>query len=177
MKKGESIAEFMLKEHGEIFILLNDFKKNSSKDNAEDYFKNLKDKLEPHVFAEEKAIIILNEEGKKFKEIVTILQQHDEIEKLMKNIQENLSRKLGHYEENVKKVMELLKVHVALENKKFYPKLDKELNLEQKQIVLEKLRDVILGNIHVWKEFSKYLISCFLLYFYESGEKRRFDRS
>ena len=149
MKKGESIKQFMVEEHGKIFVLLNDFKKNSSKDNAGDYFQKLKDKLEPHVFAEEKAIIILNEEGKKFKEIVTILQQHDEIEKLMKDIGENLSRKLDHYEENVKKVMELLKVHVVLENTKFYPKLDKELNDEQKQRVLEKLRDVILGNIHV----------------------------
>lgn len=149
MKKGESIAQFMLEEHGKIFVILNDFKKNSGEDNAENYFKKLKDKLEPHIFAEEQAIIILNEEGKKFKEIVTILQQHDEIEKLMKKIEENLSRKLDHYEENVKKIIELEKVHVALENTGFYPKLDKELDGGQKTLILKKLRDVILGNIRV----------------------------
>jgi len=149
MKKGESIKQFMVEEHGKIFVLLNDFKKNLAKDNADDYFQKLKDKLEPHVFAEEKAIMILNDEGKKFKEIVTILQQHDEIEELMGKIEDNLGRKLDHYEENVKKIMGLLKVHVILENTKFYPKLDKELNDNQKTRVLQKLKEVILGNIRV----------------------------
>ncbi len=149
MAKEETINAFMLKEHGEIFVLLNDFKKNSNKDNAEDYFKKLKEKQQTHVLAEERAIIILNEEGKKYKEIVTILQQHDELENLMKKIEDNLSRKLDHYEENIKKVIELLKTHVQLENNKFYPKLDKDLTPSQKEQILQKLKDVILGYIRV----------------------------
>lgn len=147
MVKEGSIAQFMLREHGEIFVLMNDFKKNSNKDNAEDYYKKLKEKQQTHVLAEEKAIIILNDEGKKYKEVITILQQHDELEKLMRNIAEDLDRKQDNYGGNIKKFMDLMKEHVQLENIKFYPKLDKELTSNQKDTILQKLKDVILGNI------------------------------
>lgn len=117
MKKGETIREFMLKEHGIILALLDEFTKNFKTDKSKVYFKKLKDKQDTHVSAEEKAIFILYDEGKKFPEIVTILRQHSELEAM----------------------------EDKLENEKFYPKLDKELTDKQKHTILKTLQDVILG--------------------------------
>ena len=118
--KKESLASFMLKEHGKIIALLNEFKKNATGNNAKETFNALKEKQDNHVFAEERAIIILNREGRKFEEVVTILRQHSEIHEILTKIKENITFETASFE-LIKKLLDLMKTHVKLENEKFYP--------------------------------------------------------
>jgi len=66
---------------------------------------------------------------------------------LIKKIQDKLQRNFDHYEENIKTFLELMKIHINLENKSFYPVLDKELDDKQKKVMLTKIREIIIGNI------------------------------
>lgn len=138
----ESITEFMITEHGKIFSLLASFKRNSKQSS----FNVLKSGLDRHVLAEEKAIIMLESRGKKFSEMIDIIQQHEEIEDLMKKIQKSIEDKTSH-EKELKELLELMKVHVKLEDKKFYPKLDKELEGKERKMIFESLHEAIIGNI------------------------------
>ena len=96
--KKESLASFMLKEHGKIIALLNEFKKNATGNNAKETFNALKEKQDNHVFAEKRAIIILNREGRKFEEVVTILRQHSEIHEILTKIKENITFETASFE-------------------------------------------------------------------------------
>jgi len=144
--KKESLASFMLKEHGKIIALLNEFKKNATGNNAKETFNALKEKQDNHVFAEERAIIILNREGRKFEEVVTILRQHSEIHEILTKIKENITFETASFE-LIKKLLDLMKTHVKLENEKFYPHLDQRLGDDQKEAIMKNFHDVIIGNI------------------------------
>ena len=132
----------MITEHGKIFSLLADLKKNSKPDS----FEVLKLRLNRHVLAEEKAIMMLESQGKKFSEMIDILQQHREIEDLMKKIEESIENKTN-CEKELKELLELMKVHVALEDKKFYPRLDKQLEGKEREVIFDNLHEAIIGNI------------------------------
>src|SRR3989338_1608965 len=144
--KKESLASFMLKEHGKIIALLNEFKKNATGNNAKETFNALKEKQDNHVFAEERAIIILNREGRKFEEVVTILRQHSEIHEILTKIKENITFETASFE-LIKKLLDLMKTHVKLENEKFYPHLDQRLGDDKKEAIMKNFHDVIIGNI------------------------------
>jgi len=151
MVKNETLSKFMLEEHGKILILLEDFKKNVKSSDAVDYFKKLKWKQDNHVLAEEKAIMILTKDGEMSSKLkstmLIILKQHDELRDIIKKIQEKLQRNIDHYEENLKAFLELMKIHINLENKSFYPVLDKELDDKEKKVMLTKIQEIIIGNI------------------------------
>ena len=134
----------MLKEHGEILGLLNKFEKE--KLDRKDAFSKFKDKQETHMFAEEKAIFAFYAENKKFDVLSIIMQQHTEIENLIKEI-ENLVGSQEEFQKQIKAIRELTKKHVTLEDTKFYPLLDKHLNPIQQENMLKRVKEVILGNI------------------------------
>jgi len=147
MKKEVNIVEYMMKEHGKILAGLNVFQK-SSRDKKEEIFKELKEALEKHFFAEEKAIMMLESRGKKYKEMAIILEQHEEINSLLEKVkraEENSKKE----KEIIKKLIDLTKKHIILENKKFYPRLDKDLESDEKEKVFEKLHSYIIGSIGV----------------------------
>jgi hemerythrin-like domain-containing protein len=135
-KEEEKISTFMLKEHGKILSLLNDFNKSRTEEN----FQRLKKKQEDHMVAEEKAIFIFYKEKKKFPLLIKIMQQHEQIEEQMNEIEHNILQN----SENYKKLME---EHIILEDKEFYPKLDTELTPLEKTKMLKETKEYILGNI------------------------------
>jgi len=137
--KKETLMEFMFKEHSIIFKLLEDFEKDSD---SEEKFNKLKEKQENHAFMEEKAIFIFYQKNKKYPEITVLLEQHEELRGLIKKIgnKENLKN-------NSLKLKKLMASHIKLEQEKFYPRLNKELEESEKQKMLEKARSYILGNI------------------------------
>lgn len=135
-KEVEKISVFMLKEHGEILALLNKFDKTK---NIED-FNKLRKKQEDHMFAEEKAIFTFYKNNKKMPVLATIMQQHEELEKDMEEMSKNIKKSSEAYKK-------LMKEHIMLEDKEFYPKLDKDLNPAEQKAMLAKTKDYILGNI------------------------------
>ncbi len=150
MVKKETISEFMLNEHGIIMGLLNDFKKNANAKDANKYFKTLKAKQEKHVLAEEKAILIITQNGKELKLVILqILKQHEELHEIMKDVEAKLLKTKDHYEENIAALLALMKKHIALENSEFYPVLDRELDEKQKKLIMSTFREIIVGNIAI----------------------------
>jgi hemerythrin-like domain-containing protein len=130
------ISEFMLKEHGQILALLNKFEKSK----AEEDFKTLKTKQENHMMAEEKAIFIFDKKHKIFPVLATIMEQHEQLEKDMEEIQNNMEKDTVDYKK-------LMKDHVSLEDREFYPLLDKKLSSEEQKEMLTKAKEYILGNV------------------------------
>ena len=149
MAKGGEITKYMIEEHGKILTLLANFKKNAYNEKAVESFKELKDKQDNHVFAEERAIMMLIKEGKKFKDITTILKQHEELHDIVRALNEKIEKGLGEFDFNLKNLLELMKVHIVLENSSFYPELDKNLAADQKKMILSKIKEVIIGNIRM----------------------------
>ncbi len=130
------ISEFMLKEHGEILALLNKFDKTNNAKN----FEELRVKQENHIMAEEKAIFIFDKKHKIFPILAKIMQQHEELEKDMDEIQNNPNRDSSAYKK-------LMKEHIALEDREFYPLLDKKLDANEQKEMLIRAKEYILGNV------------------------------
>ena len=148
MVDNQPLSQFMIQEHGKIIELLNDLKNNSKASNAKDYLKKLKTKQEIHVHAEEKAIMILANEQKDLRTvIITILKQHDELRGLMKKLEKYIYSDYTNYQISFRAFHELMNNHIILENKKFYPVLDKNLSENQKKLILQKFKEIIIGNI------------------------------
>ena len=143
----ETISKFMVNEHGQILALLMGFRREANKNDAQEAFNKLKKKQERHVLAEEKAIMMLMSRGKRFSVMSTILEQHEELRSIMLDIQDYLQRSLDDYEKSIKNLLDLMKKHIVLEDKEFYPKLDKELAGTERKIIFEELKEAILGNI------------------------------
>ena len=147
MKKDVKIIDYMMKEHGKILLGISNFQKSSGS-NKEEIFKELKEALEKHFFAEEKAIMMLESRGKKYKEMEIILEQHEEINSLISDVEK--AKVSGKEDKEIlKKLIAVTKTHIILENKKFYPRLDKDLEGDEKEKVFEKLHSYIIGSIGV----------------------------
>ncbi|MAG39772.1 hypothetical protein CMI41_02290 [Candidatus Pacearchaeota archaeon] len=120
MEEGGLISTRMREEHGKMIVLLNNFMKGDP-----DSLEPLKDAQGRHVFAEEKAIMVFYKNKKDFKLLSTILEQHKELRGYLDKIE--LDKKAAA------KFEKLMKQHIGLEDSKFYPMLDKELNSKEQE--------------------------------------------
>ena len=141
MADKKRISELMKLEHGKMITMLTKLK--STKD--EDLFSYLKELIDNHVYAEEKAIFVFYKSNKKFKVLSEIMEQHEEIEDSLKDFENNLEVGLGD-KSKIDSLLNLIKVHTTLEDKEFYPHLDKDLSVAEQEDMFKKVK-VILGNI------------------------------
>jgi hemerythrin-like domain-containing protein len=120
--KGDLISVKMKLEHGKMIKLLDDFVKGKK-----GAFELLRDSQSKHASAEEQAIMIFYEGKKDFKLLKDILEQHETLRGYLSTMNTDPSA--------AKKYEKLMREHIALEDKKFYPMLDKDLTpAEQKKI-------------------------------------------
>ena len=133
------ISTFMLKEHGEILALLDKFDKTRKLAD----FEKLKEKQEKHMFAEEKAIFIFDKKKKIFPVLTTIMEQHGKLEDYMKEIYRDLQTT------KTKDYKELMKKHIVLEDKEFYPLLDKKLTSVEQEEMLTKAKEYLFGTFAI----------------------------
>ena len=119
----------------ELFL---DFKKEKTQESFDklDFIKKR------HVFAEERAIIMLQSSDREFPEMLPVLEQHRVIGETMDRIRQNFISKLRDYEGDLDKVIDLMKKHVIFENKIFYPRLDRELNEKEKQSMFVEFNNI-----------------------------------
>ena len=68
------------------------------------------------------------------------MQQHEQLEKYIEELQENPNKDSVDYKK-------LMKEHIDLENKEFYPLLDKKLSEKEQEVMLANAKDYLLGNI------------------------------
>jgi iron-sulfur cluster repair protein YtfE (RIC family) len=137
------IFRIMTKEHEVIESLLNDFKALQNKDPSEarKVFQTFVWNIEKHMFLEEKILYNVysvwdgNIEG-----MFEILEQHGEIIALIKKIKNSYPD-----EKNLSALRELLKDHFVLEETVLYPNLEKVLNGDQKEFLIERAQEIIRG--------------------------------
>lgn len=137
----DEIQRLMLKEHAVIKSMLfnlEEFSKNSPLE-AFRFLDKFKWFLEKHFFIEEKAIFMLYNQifGEEVSEIFELMQEHGDIIQIIKSLEE------GEEFKNLDSLKEILEKHSEFEEKKFYPRLENELNSEQKELIISKLKEVI----------------------------------
>jgi hemerythrin-like domain-containing protein len=141
MKK--EIFKVMIKEHEVIESLLNDFKRLHDQDSADakKVFQAFVWNIEKHMFLEEKILYNVysvwdgNIEG-----MFEILGEHGEIMALINKIKKSYPD-----ESNISALKELLRDHFVLEETVLYPNLEKVLNIEQKEMLIQRTKEIIRG--------------------------------
>ena len=129
----------MLEEHEKINNLLLNLEENNEL--TSEKFLELKRELGLHFALEEKAIFYLYNKirNNEVEEIFDLMQEHGDILIILKSIEQDLESKL---KPNLNGLIELLSKHTNFENAVFYPKLDKDLNEEQKADMLNKINEL-----------------------------------
>ena len=138
--KKETITGFMLKEHGILRDLLATFRSYSDRDlkRAEDVFKKFKEKHENHIFLEEKGIFNFNREINKMDLLNIIIVQHRSMEKMMAAIWKDFDNEEDPTPDVII-LQTLMRKHLDLEEKGFYPKLDKQITDQERKKILKKI--------------------------------------
>lgn len=138
----KSICKIMLKEHEKINNLINEFENYPENQNL----NKLNTEIENHFFIEEKIIFsvysleIKDKEKYRNQDIeedltTSLIKQHKDILWLIKNLSENF---------NKNKIIELKKQltkHISLENNNFYPRIDTELDENQKHLIIDRIEN------------------------------------
>ncbi len=133
------LSTLMSEEHRKLFEILDKFEHNL-KDIG--LFNTFKWNLKKHFALEERAIFdIYNKiRGEEVAAIFDLMKEHGEILNLIKDVEDSVNN------ETIKSIEELKSVldrHHKFEDKEFYPKLDEDLNPEQKQEIREKIEAFI----------------------------------
>jgi hemerythrin-like domain-containing protein len=139
MKK--EIFKIMSKEHEVIESLLDEFKKHHEDDplEAKKILQAFIWHVEKHIFLEEKLFYDVSSIwNRNIEGMFEILEEHGEILALMKKIKNSYPD-----ENNLSALKELLRDHFALEETLLYPNLEKVLNGDQKEFLIERTQEMI----------------------------------
>jgi len=108
-------------------------------------FLKLKWNLEKHMFVEEKVMInsyISRLNDGKSETASHIVKDHREIIEFLVKIEEKIR---DGRKPSIDSLMALISGHEKLEEKIFYPKLDEELTTEEKEIIINRSEEVLIG--------------------------------
>lgn len=140
---AKTISEVMMKEHRRIDSRLEDFEKLETANYKESKkaFSIFKWNLDKHFFIEEKVIFhIYNSSTEENFDVINLLKDHKDIQWLVSKTEESLKNNL---KPPVLELKKSLKAHAGLEDQIFYPKLDEELNQEEKSMILERADEIL----------------------------------
>jgi iron-sulfur cluster repair protein YtfE (RIC family) len=143
MKK--TIKKLMDIEHKRIDELLEKFEEMLSKDfkRAQEIFSEFDWNLEKHFFIEEKIIFsVYNSSEGERDDLNELVKEHKEIIWEIKKIRENLDRGV---KPNVERLKRGLIGHSRFEDEVFYPRLDDELSENEKELIFDRVDEVIRG--------------------------------
>jgi len=143
--KSTAILDLMMKDHGKIVKLLLDVEKSIGMEliSTMKVFDTFEWELEKHIFIEEKAVFSSYKptnivEG--YKMVPELIQQHNDILNRLRVMRKNLMwQQPIDYDE----FKELIMAHKTFEEVSLYPKLDQELDVSQKEEIMEKIREII----------------------------------
>lgn len=135
----DSVNKLLMKEHGNLLSYLVKLSKEEDEEKLKEFYDNFKWTLQKHFFVEEKAIFSFYEKikGEEVHEIFELMREHGDLLDLMKIVGEDFSK------ERIEELKDLLIKHQRFEDEVFYPKLDNDLNEEQKRELVEKIKEVI----------------------------------
>ncbi len=135
------VSGLMFNDHKEIFDLLKKFEKNGGEDAEKNalLFDKFKWRLEVHILIEERVIFSEASFSEKNGEMVQqLLSEHHLLLDMLRSLERRLAS--GYTEFVVRDLKEVLESHRDFEEKKLYPKLDKELKEKTKKFMVEQLK-------------------------------------
>lgn len=143
--KSTSILELMTADHIKILKLIHDVEKSIGIElvSLMKVFDTFEWELEKHIFTEEKAIFTSYSpknivEG--YKMVPELVQQHNDILNRVRVMRKDLmwNKPIKFHE-----FKELIMAHKTFEEVSLYPKLDQELTTQQKQDIINKIREIV----------------------------------
>ena len=140
-----TIIKVMDKDHKKIKEILLEFEKeeNNNFEKSKETFMRFKWMIEKHFFIEEKAIFnfYVIESPEENEDLMRILKEHREILNLIERSEESLfdQKKL-----EIDELKHYILAHAKFEDEVFYPKLDETLDLEKKQDMINRIKDIII---------------------------------
>jgi hemerythrin-like domain-containing protein len=146
MAGSVNILKLMTKDHVKIENLLNKLeeKANQDYDSMVRAFHKFEWELEKHIFTEEKAIFTSynpKDVTEGYKMLPELTKQHNFIVNKLNNWRDDVQKKRAITDIYSFKIF--LNRHKSFEEEKVYPKLDEELNEEQKNHILAKISEII----------------------------------
>lgn len=145
--KSTEITDQMVKDHGKIIKLLNDFEKVI--DQKQDLVSTMRvfDKfdweLEKHFFIEEKAIFTSYEPENVttgYAMLPELIKEHNEILNNLRVMRRNIKKQRPFDFHSFK--VTLMK-HKKFEEKEVYPKLDQDLDESEKKVIIQRINEVL----------------------------------
>ncbi len=143
--KSTSILELMTADHAKILKLIHDVEKSIGIElvSLMKVFDTFEWELEKHIFTEEKAIFTSYSpknivEG--YKMVPELVQQHNDILNRVRVMRKDL---MWNKPVKFHEFKELIMAHKTFEEVSLYPKLDQELTTQQKQDIINKIREIV----------------------------------
>jgi len=141
----ESIHSLMSKENNRIEQFINKFEKDlNNYEKTLANFDKVKWNIQKHFFVEENAVfkMFATITSSETSDIFHLLSDHSRIIMLLKKIEEKLDKKI---KPEIHLLKEIFIEHKKFEDEIFYPKLDEELDPNQKKEIAIKIKQVILA--------------------------------
>jgi len=141
-----NIVDLMLKDHLRLLSLLTRLERTNEKDVNLKYnkFETFKWEVEKHFFLEEKTIFSkfsTKKEGVKIYNLyIELVKQHEKILNLLDEIKKQI---MQGFEPDIIRIRDLLINHQKFEEKLIYPKLDEELDENEKIKILNRIEGII----------------------------------
>jgi hemerythrin-like domain-containing protein len=146
MSKTIDILPLMVKDHCKIEKLLDEFEENADKDHTSAFnsFNKLEWELEKHIFIEEKAIFTAYSpkdvvEG--YAMLPELTKQHNVLLNKLSNMRRDVHRRTKPTD--LYGFKEFLIKHRTFEEQEVYPKMDENLDAENKKIIFDKINEII----------------------------------
>jgi hemerythrin-like domain-containing protein len=146
MSEKISILKLMTKDHSKIDGLIDELDKKSNDDYSKmiKAFHNFEWELEKHIFTEEKAIFTdYNPENvsEGYKMLPELTKQHNYIVNTLNSWRMDIRNKKTP--RDIYSFKEFLRKHRDFEEKELYPKLDEELDEQEKKNIVAKINEII----------------------------------
>jgi len=146
MMKTIDILPLMIRDHCKIEKLLDEFEESTQKDHETilKSFNKFEWELEKHIFIEEKAIFTsYNPEDvvEGYAMLPELTKQHNVLLNKLNNMRRDIYRRTKPTD--LYGFKDFLIKHKTFEEKEVYPKLDKNLNTENKKVILDKINEII----------------------------------
>lgn len=148
MENKHKLSNLMLVHHGLLEILFTSLEGNIKKENNLELTHKILDEfrweLEKHFFVEEKTIFNFCSitEPISCSMVVQLLNEH----KAMKDMLDELSKE-PNKNALLEKFKELLMKHRITEDKELYPRIDEELNEEDKDLIVSRINELPIKKL------------------------------
>lgn len=146
MVENKSILSLMIEEHKKIESLVDtlDERIDGEYDEMKEAFSLMEWQLEKHLFLEEKAIFTMYEPediNQGYNMLPTVTTHHNEILNKLGLMRRSIQN--GQAPQDLYKFKKFLIAHRTFEEKDLYPKLEDVLTDAQKEIIIERINEII----------------------------------